>query len=151
MLDAVYLGASSFVIYGAYSSRAVCPKRANLSAILPYALCWFHWIQCLIPSASRLTIVSVGYDRTSCPIGRMTIKTLSVKVPSRVDAALKRLAAERHQTKSSLAREAIEAVIDTKAKAGSRSCAALSADLAGCFEGPRDLSAHKRHMEGYGQ
>jgi hypothetical protein len=82
---------------------------------------------------------------------QVAMKTLSVKIPSRLDAALNRLAAERHQTKSSLAREAIEAAIERKSEAGSRSCAALSVDLAGCFEGPGDLSTNKRHMQGYGR
>jgi len=79
------------------------------------------------------------------------MKTLSVKVPLYVDAALERLAAARHQTKSSIVREAIQSVVDSKDEAAAKSCGALAADLAGCFEGPRDLSTNKRHMRGYGQ
>jgi predicted transcriptional regulator len=79
------------------------------------------------------------------------MKTLSVKISLHLDAALDRLAAARHRTKSSLVRDAIAAAVETGEKANGKSCAAQAADLKGCFEGPRDLSTHKRHMRGYGQ
>ena len=79
------------------------------------------------------------------------MKTLSVKVDPRMDAALDRLAAARRRTKSSLVREAIAAVVEAGPEPDTKSCAALAADLAGCFEGPGDLSTNKRHMRGYGQ
>ena len=79
------------------------------------------------------------------------MKTLSVKVPLYVDAALDRLAAARRQTKSSIVREAIEGVVQGGVDSTEASCGQLATDLAGRFSGPRDLSTGKRHMKGYGQ
>jgi hypothetical protein len=79
------------------------------------------------------------------------MKTLSLKIPQSVDVRLAALARSRKQTKSALVRAALEAYLGHEKPAAGLSCLDLVADLVGCFEGPGDLSHHKRHLRGYGK
>ena len=79
------------------------------------------------------------------------MKTLSVKLPEALDARLTALSRERGTTKSALIREAIEAMVSGNGGPRSVSCADLAGDLIGCFDGPRDLSTNRDHMEGFGK
>lgn len=77
------------------------------------------------------------------------MRTVSFKLPPKLDEALDELARSRRTTRSELVREAIEAL----AKAGGRrpSVTALAADLVGSVDGPTDLSTNRKHLAGYGK
>jgi hypothetical protein len=46
---------------------------------------------------------------------------------------------------------ALEAFLDMLEVAQPGSCHDVAADLAGCVEGPGDLSANKKYMQGFGK
>lgn len=71
---------------------------------------------------------------------------MSEKLSRRVAAA----ARHRGVSRSALMREALETYL-RGAGAGAGSAADLARDLVGAVEGPRDLSHHPRHMEGFGR
>ena len=75
------------------------------------------------------------------------MRTVSFKLPGRLDDALSQLARRRKASRSSLVREAIEAL----AKGGRRSVTALVDEVVSGVEGPSDLSSNPKHMAGYGK
>ncbi len=79
------------------------------------------------------------------------MKTLSLKLPESLFAKLTVTAEKRGETKSALVREAIDALVTGDKPAPKGSCLDLAKDLAGCVNGPADLSFEKKHMHGYGQ
>ena len=79
------------------------------------------------------------------------MKTLSLKLPQALDAKLAVAARRRGESKSATARQAIEAFIEGGGRSTQASCLDLAGDLAGCVEGPRDLSFSRKHMRGYGK
>lgn len=79
------------------------------------------------------------------------MKTVSLKLPRPLDKLLQTAARERRISKSTLLREAIARHLAPDAKSAKASFAALADDLAGCVQGPRDLSVGGRHMDGYGR
>ena len=78
------------------------------------------------------------------------MKTVTVKLPLEIDAALEAVSARRRVSKSTVLREALE-----KELARERSKPTvfdLIQDSIGCIEsGVSDLATNPRHMEGYGQ
>lgn len=78
------------------------------------------------------------------------MKTLSLKLPDRLDALLRAAVQKRHKGKSDLVREALQEYLSTGRRGKAVSFAALTDDLAGKVKGPRDLSTHPRHLEGFG-
>ena len=79
------------------------------------------------------------------------MKTLSLKLPELLFAKLASAAEKRGESKSALVREAIEAFLSEDSPVPESSCLDLAKDLAGCVNGPVDLSLSKKHMFGYGQ
>ena len=79
------------------------------------------------------------------------MKTISLKLPDGLDARLGAIARNARKSKSAVVREAIEVYLDQPPQRSDGSCADRSRDLAGCLEGPRDLSSNKRHLRGYGR
>ena len=79
------------------------------------------------------------------------MKTLSLKLPESLFAKLTSTARERGENRSVLMREAIEAFIKEDNKSPKGSCLDLAKDLAGCVDGPVDLSFNQKHMRGYGR
>ncbi len=75
------------------------------------------------------------------------MKTVSFKLPERLDTALTDLARSRKSSRSALVREALEAL----AKGERRSITARVDELAAGVEGPADLSTNRKHMAGYGR
>jgi len=75
------------------------------------------------------------------------MRTVSFKLPERLDRAVSKLAKTRKSTRSAVVREALEAF----ARGGGGSVSALAKDLAGSVEGPTDLSKARKHMAGYGK
>lgn len=81
------------------------------------------------------------------------MRTLTIKIPDKLDAELKHLASLRKETKSVLVREGIESILKFEIENGASppSCHALASKFKGCFEGPTDLSTNKRHFDGFGK
>ena len=79
------------------------------------------------------------------------MKTLSLKLPARLDAMLRAAVQGRHKAKSDLVREALENYLANSVRGGPVSFAALTDDLAGKIKGPRDLSSNPRHLDGFGR
>ena len=79
------------------------------------------------------------------------MKTLSFKLPESLLEKLDSIARKRCENRSTILREAIETVVAGDAHSGNDSCLDLAKDLAGCVNGPEDLSFNKRRMDGYGQ
>lgn len=79
------------------------------------------------------------------------MKTLSVKLPDGLDAKLTAAARRRRTSKSVVARKALESALreSTKPKAGS--VLDLVHDLAGCVDGPSDLSVNKTYLKTFGR
>ena len=79
------------------------------------------------------------------------MKTLSLKLPDALEARLRASAERRNTSKSALVREALESYLAGADGSQAGSCLDLAGDLAGCLEGPGDLSHNPKHMEGYGR
>lgn len=79
------------------------------------------------------------------------MKTISLKLPDNLDTQLATLAKKVRKSKSAVVREAIEVYLDQPQQRSDNSCADRARDLAGCLEGPSDLSSSKQHLRGYGQ
>lgn len=75
------------------------------------------------------------------------MRTVSFKLPERLDDALDELARRRKSSRSALVREALE----TLAKGKRRSVTAAAEELVGSFDGQVDLSTNPRRMAGYGK
>jgi hypothetical protein len=106
------------------------------------------------------------------------MKILSLKLPASLDAELEAAAARRGTTKSAILREALESHLAREADAqptgksagpisdeiresappyeteeggDARSFLSLAEDLAGCVEGPADLSSNPEHLRDFGR
>lgn len=79
------------------------------------------------------------------------MKTLSLKLPETLLEKLASAARERGESRSALVRNAIETFITKNNHAPKGSCLDIAKDLAGCVNGPADLSFSKKRMRGYGQ
>ena len=75
------------------------------------------------------------------------MRTVSFKLPDRLDDALSDLARRRKASRSALVRAALEALAN-----GDRcSVTAVVDGLVGPVDGPVDLSTDRKHMAGYGR
>jgi len=74
------------------------------------------------------------------------MRTISVKLPERLDDALSDLALRRAASRSALVREALEAL----ATSPHRSVTAAVDDHIATVDGPADLSTNPEQMIGYG-
>ena len=80
------------------------------------------------------------------------MKTISLKLPVALYAKLDRAAKRVNQSKSEVVRSAIERFLENGlAELRPISALELAGDLAGCAEGPSDLSTNPKYMEGYGK
>jgi len=77
------------------------------------------------------------------------MRTVSFKLPEKLDAALNDLARRRKSTRSALVREALEALAKGKRPSVTAAVDELIGSLEG--EGPRDLSTNPKHLVGYGR
>jgi predicted transcriptional regulator len=75
------------------------------------------------------------------------MRTVSFKLPERLDDALSALARRRKSSRSALVRDALEVLAAGKR----RSVTAVVDELVESLEGPADLSTNPRHMSGYGK
>ena len=79
------------------------------------------------------------------------MKTLSIKVPDRLDQALTQRARRQGMTKSALIREALEDYFSSFPENSEESALALAGDLVGCLEGPGDLSVSQKYFRDFGR
>ena len=77
------------------------------------------------------------------------MKTISFKVPESLMAKLSATARKRRQTKSAGVRAILEDVLSRDPAIQTGSCLELAADVAGCVQGPEDLSFNTKHLRGY--
>jgi hypothetical protein len=81
--------------------------------------------------------------------GGITVRTLSLKVPEELDAALDDGARKLRISKSELMRRVLAKSV-RRARAG-ETFGERAGRLIGCLQGPGDLSTNPRYMRGYGE
>lgn len=80
------------------------------------------------------------------------MKTVSLKLPSRLNAKLERAARQRGESKSAILRSALEQFLNGgNTPPRQLSALELAGDLVGCADGPGDLATNPKYMEGFGE
>jgi len=79
------------------------------------------------------------------------VKLVAVKLPAGVDERVVREARAQGVTRSEIVRRAITRYLTSRARRESTSFLAHASHLAGCVEGPVDLSTSEAHLDGYGR
>lgn len=79
------------------------------------------------------------------------MKTIAIKLPDSLLAAIEHAARKKGENRSVLIRGALEEFLSGKSKGRTGSCLDLARDLAGSVQGPRDLSTNQERLDGYGQ
>ncbi|MBC8346029.1 MAG: hypothetical protein ISR89_07105 [Candidatus Marinimicrobia bacterium] len=79
------------------------------------------------------------------------MKTLTLKVSDNILKKLKTVAEEKGFTRSEIVRNSLLEYLSHDDFNQVGSFLDLAGDLAGCVEGPSDLSTNKRYLEEYGQ
>jgi Arc/MetJ-type ribon-helix-helix transcriptional regulator len=80
------------------------------------------------------------------------MKTMSLKISEELEEKIERAVRRHRLTKSEIVRQALERFVrEEPAPPPPSSALALLEDLAGCLEGPPDLSTNEEHLEGYGR
>jgi hypothetical protein len=79
------------------------------------------------------------------------MQVMTVKLPKTLARWVERQARGKRVSKSAIVRDCLEQASTQPGldKTGP-SCLDLARDLAGCFEGPRDLSTNKSYLKGLG-
>ena len=75
------------------------------------------------------------------------MSTISVKLSAPLDAKLTALAARRRTSRAEVVRQVLAAYEDSQPP----TFLELIGDLIGCVDGPGDLSANPKYMEGFGE
>ena len=97
------------------------------------------------------TDVSGVVPSSSSAASSMSMKTISLKLSDALHAKLERLAKNCKRTKSDVVREALEQMLNGASSARSISALDLAGDLVGSCQGPGDLSANPKYLEGFGR
>lgn len=81
------------------------------------------------------------------------MNTLTIKLPSRLQAEILEASAQEHLSKSEIVRRALEAYLrQRKTHAPFVSALDRAGDLVGCFAGgPADLSTNPEHLADFGR
>ena len=79
------------------------------------------------------------------------MKTIAIKLPDDLLTKIHSAAKKRGTTKSAVMREALEEFFAGKKNRITGSCLDFARDLAGCVQGPPDLSTNPAHMDDYGR
>jgi predicted DNA-binding protein len=79
------------------------------------------------------------------------MKTISLKLQEDLDSRLTAVARRRGEPRSAVVREALRTYLDTTGDSAAESCLELVADLAGCVQGPSDLSFNPKYLREYGK
>ncbi|MGO9021091.1 MAG: YlcI/YnfO family protein [Syntrophobacteraceae bacterium] len=78
------------------------------------------------------------------------MKTISIKLPDDLLAKIQYAAKKRGETRSAFIRESVEESLSKKKNQSIGSCLDYARDLAGCMQGPPDLSTNSAHLDHYG-
>jgi predicted transcriptional regulator len=79
------------------------------------------------------------------------VKTVTIKLPSTLDAKITAIAARRgSRSKSEVIREALDRFVATEQAAQPGSLLEALEDFAGICEGPSDLSTNSKYLEDFG-
>lgn len=79
------------------------------------------------------------------------MKTIAIKLSDDLLAEIQDTARKRGETRSAVMREVLEDYFSGKKHQITGSCLDLAQDLAGCVQGPSDLSTNSAHMDRYGE
>ncbi len=79
------------------------------------------------------------------------MRTVSLKLPDSLHDQLAAAARDKGKSESAVVREALTAFLNGETALGGVSCLDLVHNLAGCLNGPRDLSTNRKHMTGFGR
>ena len=79
------------------------------------------------------------------------MKTLTVKVPGALDTRLEAFSRRQRVKRSVVVRQALTQYLSRGERSSGDSFLDLARDLAGCVNGPRDLSVAEKHTKGYGR
>lgn len=79
------------------------------------------------------------------------VKTVTIKLPSTLDAKIAEIAARRGaRSKSAVIREALDRFVATEQEAQPGSLLEALEDFAGICDGPGDLSTNPKYLEDFG-
>jgi hypothetical protein len=81
----------------------------------------------------------------------MKNKILTVKISELLEARLNSMSRKTGQSRSEIVRRALQQYLSSGGQTASDSFRDSSLDLAGCVQGPSDLSWGKTHFVGYGE
>lgn len=81
----------------------------------------------------------------------MTERAITVKLSRGLANRLSSRAKRQRRTRSAVVRDALERHLAEDTEENQPSFLELAEDLAGCLEGPADLSSNRRHLKGYGR
>jgi hypothetical protein len=81
----------------------------------------------------------------------ISMKTISIKLPDDLLAKIQYAAKKRGETRSAFIRESVEESLSKEKNQGMGSCLDHARDLAGCVQGPQDLSTNPAHIDHYGR
>ncbi len=79
------------------------------------------------------------------------MRTVSLKLPESLHDRLAAAARKQGTSKSTVVRDALTAFLNGETALPGTSCLELVHNLAGCLNGPRDLSTNRKHMTGFGR
>lgn len=79
------------------------------------------------------------------------MKTIAIKLPDELLSKIERVANQRGKTRSAVMREVLEDFLADQRRLARGSCLDLARDLAGCVQGPEDLSNNPANMDDYGK
>ncbi len=79
------------------------------------------------------------------------MRAVSLKLPDPLHEQLAATARRLGKSKSTVVREALEAHLNGETARIRGSSLDLVENLAGCLQGPKDLSTNKRHLSGFGR
>ena len=79
------------------------------------------------------------------------MKTISIKLPDDLLAKIQYAAKKKGETRSAFIRESVEESLSREKNPSTGSCLDHARDLAGCVQGPPDLSTNPAHMDHYGR
>jgi Arc/MetJ-type ribon-helix-helix transcriptional regulator len=81
----------------------------------------------------------------------MGMKTITCKLPEKLDAELEAIAREQHVSKSDIVRDALEGQIRQKRGRKAPRAFDLVKDLCGSVKGPSDLLTNPKYFENFGE
>jgi hypothetical protein len=106
----------------------------------------------MIVDCSVLSRMGLGITMMTSRYYRETyVETFSLKLPKSLGKRLQQAAKKRGQSKSEIARAALEQFLSNDADAAPGSLLQAMQPWIGCVAGPGDLSTNPKHMEGFGK